>query len=109
MRLVAELWKTPKRCAAVPHIDPVSTPTARFIDTGSVLPGWDQHVYLSDVAVRQAMSILEYPTPLEFEAMQQRAIEAEDALLVCNDKLIAAEEQLAAADVITAYVTGQAA
>ena len=100
MRLVDRPWKTPGRCALVAHIDPFSTPTARWVDTDGVLLGHDQHVYVSDVGVRQAMSILGFPLPVEFEAMEARAIEAEDLAIALADKLEEAQAQLEAIDVL---------
>lgn len=76
MREIERPWKTPGRCAIVAHVDPVTVPTARWLDTEGLLSGWDQHVYLSDVGVRQAMSVLGYPTPIEVEALEAQLDEA---------------------------------
>lgn len=100
MRLVERPWKTPQRCALVAHINPVETPTARWIDADAVLPGWDQHVYVSDVGVRQAMSVFGYPMPMEFAALKERAIAAEGMVDALMERLRAAEGELASIDAL---------
>lgn len=100
MRLVERPWKTPGRCAAVAHIDPVNTPTARWLDTDGCLPGWDQHVYLSDIAVRQAMSVLGYPTPLEHERTVDMLAAAEIMVEAQRRRIVELEGQLKAIDVL---------
>lgn len=100
MRLIERPWKTPGRCALIAHIDPVSTPTARWIDVDAVLPGWDQHVFVSDVGVRQAMSTLGYPTPLQYEAMEDRAVAAETMVDALLERLRMTEGELASIDAL---------
>jgi len=97
MRIIDNPWKTPARCIVVAHITQ-QTPNITWIDTNAEIPGGprDNHVYVSDVAVRQMMSTLGYASPLEFEESERLRIEAEDALIAVAEKLEAAEEQLAA-------------
>jgi hypothetical protein len=82
-------------CAAIPFIGQCAE-SETWIDTGSEMPGFDNHVYLSATAVRQGMSLLGYPSPLEFEEMRKRALEAEDLALELDGKLTELERELAA-------------
>lgn len=101
MRLVEKPVMTPQHCAALSHIGD-QHPSMRWIDTGNTLEGWNDRVYLCEAAVRQCMSLLGYPMPEEFEAMEVRAVEAEDALLARYDELLAAEAKLAAIELLRA-------
>jgi hypothetical protein len=70
MRVVDRPVKRPMHCAALPYVGQ-SNRNVRWIDTGSELPGgFDNHVYLSDAAVREAMAALKWPTPGEFREMR---------------------------------------
>lgn len=89
----------PMHCAAIPFLGQTAENVA-WIDTGSEMPGFDNHVYLSDVAVRQAMSLFGYPSVQEFEEERRLRIEAEDALLALDKRLEAAERELAAIDAL---------
>lgn len=97
MRVIDSPWKTPARCIVVPHITQ-QTPNIIWIDTNAEIPGGprDNHVYVSDVAVRQMMTTLGYKSPREFDDMERRALEAEEAAIGLLEKLEAAEETLAA-------------
>jgi len=97
VRVIENPWKTPGRCIVVPHITN-QTPNIIWIDTNAEIPGGprDNHVYVSDVAVRQMMSTLKYPSPKEFEESERLRIEAEDALIAVAEKLEVAEEKLLA-------------
>lgn len=67
MRLVSEAKTRPMGCAVLPHLGPQHP--EGFIDTGSEMPGFDNHVYVSVVAVRQMCALLGFPTPVEHEAV----------------------------------------
>lgn len=70
MREVARPVKRPMHCAAVPYVGQ-SSRNVRWVDTGSELPGgFDNHVYLSDAGVREAMRALRYPLPGEFREVK---------------------------------------
>lgn len=70
MREVERPVKRPMHCAAIPYIGQSNRGT-RWVDTGSELPGgFDNHVYLSDAAVREAMSALGWPLPNEFRQVK---------------------------------------
>jgi hypothetical protein len=100
MRLIDRPWKTPGRCALVAHVDPVTVPHARWIDTDGILQGWDQHVFLSDVGVRQAMSVFGFPTPLEHEAVVAQLAVVEAELAAARARMVELEGELAAVDVL---------
>lgn len=100
MRLIERPWKTPGRCALVAHIDPVSVPSARWIDTDTVLQGWDQHVFVSDVGLRQAMSTFGFPTPLEHERVTDMLAASESMCDTLRLRVTELERQLNAIDVI---------
>lgn len=95
MRLVARPYCRPMHCAAIPFIGQTAV-DERWIDTGSEMPGFDNHVYLSATAVRQAMETLGYPSLAEFESMRKRAEASEDNEIALLEKLETAERELAA-------------
>lgn len=79
MRIVTRPVFKPLRCAAIPHIG--QTDDVRWVDTGSEMPGFDNHVYLSSSAVEEAARLLSMPTQREYDAL--------------SDELDAANEELA--------------
>ena len=89
----------PMHCAAIPFLGQTAE-NVQWIDTGSEMPGFDNHVYLSDVAVRQCMSLFGFPSPVEFEEEQRLRIEAEDALVALAAKYDALERELQAVDAL---------
>ena len=99
MRLVDKPTIAPAHCAAIPFLGPTSE-TTRWIDTGSEMVGWDGRVYLSDVAVRQCMSLFGFPSPGEYEqAVAERdAIRAELEALKVETRQI--RRELDAIDVL---------
>lgn len=99
MRLCERPVIKPQHCAAVPFLGQTAENVA-WIDTGSEMPGFDNHVYLSDVAVRQCMSLFGFPSPVEFEEERRLRIEAEDALVALAAKLEQAERELQAVDAL---------
>lgn len=99
MRVVDRPAIRPMHCAAIPFLGQAAE-NERWIDTGAEMPGFDNHVYLSATAVRQAMCLLGYPSPQEFDLMKERAEEAEEAALGLLDKLNEAEAKLAAIEAL---------
>ena len=75
MRLVERPHARPYRCAANPSIGQTRR-DIRWIDTGSEMDGFDNHIYLSEPAVRDAAKLLGFPTPSEFATL----LEERDAL-----------------------------
>jgi hypothetical protein len=90
MRVVDKPVKRPMHCAAIPFLGQVAE-GERWVDPGVEMPGFDNHVYLSATAVRQASAALGYPSLMEFAAMRARAETAEEAALELADQLEAAE------------------
>jgi hypothetical protein len=98
VRLCAGPMIRPMHCAAIPHITAVDE-GVRWLDCGE-MPGHDNRVYLSDVAVRQAMSLLGYASPLEVEELERRLIEAQAEAEELAGRLEVAERALQAVDAL---------
>ena len=59
------------RCAATPFLG--QTSPGRWVDTGSELPGFDNHVYLHETSVYEAARLLGFPERGEYkQACQDR-------------------------------------
>jgi hypothetical protein len=97
VRVIDNPWKTPARCIVIPHITQ-QTPNITWIDTNAEIVGGprDNHVYVSDVAVRQMMATLGYHSPAEYDALERQYEQAEEALVALLAKLEAAEKQIEA-------------
>lgn len=67
MRLVERPVTRPQHCAAIPHRGQTAV-GERWIDTGSELPGFDNHVYLSETAVLEAARVLGHPSQKQLDA-----------------------------------------
>ena len=71
MRWVDRALTKPSRCAVIPSI--AGTHPDGFIDTGSEMPGkgdrWDDHVYVSVVALREMVRLMGWPTVEEHSEM----------------------------------------
>ena len=85
MRLVERPHAKPMRCAANPSIGQTRG-GIRWIDTGSEMDGFDNHIYLSEPAVRDAAKLLGFPTPSEFATLQEErdALAFELAMVKAN-------------------------
>lgn len=100
MRIVERPVKRPMHCAAVPYIGQ-SNRSVRWVDTGSELPGgFDNHVYLSDAAVREAMQALKWPLPGEFREVKADRDRLRAELDAANAELRELREQIAAVQVL---------
>ena len=97
MRITDQPWKTPARCIVVPHITQ-QTQGITWVDTNAEIPGGprDNHVYVSDVGVRQMMATLGYPSPAEYDELAQQLAAAEAALIEATEKNTRYEAALAA-------------
>lgn len=71
MRIVERPVTRPSHCAAIPFIGPASNPEERWIDTGTDLPGFDNHVYISETAAKQMAALLGVPTQKQLEAAEK--------------------------------------
>jgi hypothetical protein len=98
MRLVDSAPIRPGRCAVLPQI--AGTHPQGFIDTGSEMPGFDNHVYVSVVAVEQMARLLGWPSPAEQHdlAEAKRSLEAE--LTRVREELAEADRVLQAIDTL---------
>ena len=71
MRLVDRPYARPMHCAATPFLGQLSP--GRWVDTGSELPGFDNHVYLHERSVYEAARLLGFPERGEYrQACQDR-------------------------------------
>lgn len=94
MRRVDRPTFKPARCAAIPFIGPAGHPEEEWVDTGAEMEGWDNHIYLSATAIRQAMVVLGYRTPREVAEIDQLRLEAEEAAMRLLDEVKELEAQL---------------
>jgi hypothetical protein len=100
VRIVERPVKRPMHCAALPYVGQ-SNRTVRWVDTGSELPGgFDNHVYLSDAAIRAAMQALRYPLPGEFREVRADRDRLKVQLDEANAELEELREQIAAVQVL---------
>lgn len=86
MRIVSSPRVRPQRCAAIPFIG-AHHPEARWVDTGSELPGFDNHVYLSDIAVREAGRLLGFPDASEYRELKDALERAEREVSRLEDEV----------------------
>lgn len=99
MRVVDRPAFKPHHCAAIPFLGQTAE-GERWVDTGSEMEGWDNHVYVSATAVRQMMELLGYPPPRRFEELERAKADVEDALLAAHDEIKELERQLDAIDIL---------
>lgn len=76
MRWVPQAVRPPHRCAVIPFMGNSSTHKG-FIDTGSVIPGWDPHVYVSVEAVEEMARMLGWTPPGMEVGYKQQIADAE--------------------------------
>ena len=100
MRIVERPHCRPMRCAALPHVGQMTR--TEWIDTGSELDGYDNHVYLSGVAVREAGALIGMVAGGEVRARDRRITDLEVQLEQAQRDLTAAMERLAAVGTLTA-------
>lgn len=99
MRLVDRPYARPHHCAALPYIGQTHAST-RWIDTGSELPGFDNHVYLSSLAVEEAARLLGWSSPAENLTLQRQVKAARDEAEGLHAELAEARRQLEAVHVL---------
>lgn len=101
MRIVERAVVKPARCAVLPFIGGDRGP---FIDTGSELPGlgdqWDQHVYVSEIAVRQMAVMFGWSSPDEVAVKDARIAELEARVAGLEEELEKADVVLGAIDTL---------
>lgn len=99
MRLCGGPTVRPARCAALPHVNAHTPGDVRWLAC-TEMPGFDNFVYLSDVAVRQAMSLLGYKTPVEVEGIEQELAQLRAECEEMRERLMVAESFVQAVDTI---------
>lgn len=70
MRLVPKPVTRPGHCAVLPYLGQTAQ-DEQWVDTGSEMPGFDNHVYISSTAVREMAALLGYPTIKEHEQLAE--------------------------------------
>ena len=98
MRWVQTATQEPHRCAAVPFVG--HTSVKGFIDTGSEMNGWDQHVYISVDAVEQMAAIIDWQPPSAVHALQELAAVQSQRIAQLESQLAEAEQVADAFDVV---------
>lgn len=99
MRIVDRPYTKPHRCAAIPYVGQTHTGT-RWIDTGSEMPGFDNHVYLSSIAVEEAARLLGWSSPSEFRTLERQVEQERERVADLARRLAEAERRLEAVHVL---------
>jgi hypothetical protein len=99
MRLVDRPVFKPMRCAALPYVGQTHGHT-RWIDTGSELDGFDNHVYVSSVAVDEFNRLLGNPTRQAFGQLKADLIKTVEECDELQRRLEEAEAQIAAVETL---------
>jgi len=97
MRWVESATIRPHRCAVIPF---VGHDESGFIDSGSEMDGFDNHVYVSVTAVREMARLIGLPTKAEYNALVAEANETARQLEHVTVQLSEARRELDAIDVI---------
>jgi uncharacterized protein (UPF0335 family) len=93
VRFVEKAVIRPSRCAVLPHLPSGGNHPDGFIDTMAEMPssGFDQHVYVSVVAVREMAKMIGWHSPEtmdatenELEALKHRCAALEDEVQTLN-------------------------
>jgi hypothetical protein len=91
MRLVPKPVTRPGHCAVLPYIGQTAQ-DEKWVDTGSELPGFDNHVYVSATAVREMASLLGYPTASSYDKVSK---DLKAALKMIDEMTAQVEESFA--------------
>lgn len=99
MRIVDRPALRPMRCAAIPYIG--ATHNGKFIDTGSEMTGgFDNRVYISDVAVGDMARMLGFVAKGEHRQMADRVAQLEAELERAHAEIADLERVQQAIDVL---------
>jgi len=98
MRWVESATIRPHRCAVIPFVG--SNDPEGYIDTGSEMDGFDNHVYVSTKAVREMARLIGLPTKAEYNALVTEANDTARTLEATLSQLQEARRELDAIDVI---------
>ena len=85
-------------CAALPWVG--QTHQVRWIDTGSELPGFDNHVYLSEPAVIEACRVFGMPSPEEYRQAREYISELEQRVAEQTAALESADRRLRSIEIL---------
>ena len=99
MRWVSHAAIRPHRCAVVPFIGN-SNAKKGFIDTGSDLPGWDPHVYVSVEAVEEMARMIGWQPAHVQAGVKDRLAEKDAVIESLRTDLAARDVQLEAVQVL---------
>lgn len=72
----------------------------QWIETDVNLTGFEPHVYLSDIAVREAARLLGYGSPEDVASLNERIEDLERELSLTKDQLEDADRRLEAVDLL---------
>lgn len=97
MRWVATPAMRPHHCAAVPFI---ARDAEGFIDTGSEMPGYDNHVYVSVKAVREMARMVGMVSGGEYQSALERVATLESQLKDAAEENDALRNQFEAIDTL---------
>lgn len=98
MRWVETATIRPHRCAAIPFV--AGNDEEGFIDTGSELDGFDNHVYISVKAVNEMANLIGRPTITQFREVVQSNQDMYTRLLELTAQRDALQRQIDAVDVL---------
>ena len=99
MRIVPRPTFKPMRCAALPYVGQTHAHT-RWIDTGSELDGFDNHVYVSSVAVDEFNRLLGNPSKAQFGKVKAELKAAREEIAELRERVETAEKQVAAIETL---------
>ena len=98
MRFVERADIRPHRCAVVPTI--AGDHPDGYFDTGSEMPGFDNHIYVSVVAVREMARKLNWVSPETYQEALDQIDALERELAQANAELRETQHFMDAIDVI---------
>ena len=103
MRLVERPVFKPHHCAALPQRGQTAA-GERWVDTGNELSGFDNHVYLSETAVREAGKLLGHIMPEVHEQVANERAQLQTKLDEAEARIAYLQDALLSARVIERYV-----
>lgn len=99
MRWVPQAAMRPHRCAVIPFIGNSSAKKG-FIDTGSDLPGWDPHVYVSVEAVEEMARMIGWQPAHVHSGHKDRLAEKDAMIESLKGEVASRDVQLEAVQVL---------
>lgn len=99
MRLVDRPRFKPHHCAAIPYLGQTAE-AERWVDCGTEMAGYDNHIYLSQTAVAKAAGLLGFPSPAEHAKLAAELATALTELQASLDRQAELERYAAAVEEI---------